>query len=189
MPPEVVERANDPCGPVETSPRTAPIAIALGQGRALSVQPCEGGALLRVASASPAERLDVEIRFEASGPVVRARATALELDSPGNVTARCERFRIDARSDIELCAQGKLNVVAAEQLSMQAKRVLAEATHGRIQLQANDDVQLLGELILLNCDRVPPVPPWALPSARARHELAPAAETGDREVVEFLKKS
>lgn len=42
-----------------------------------------------------------------------------------------------------------------------------EARVGSVVARANDDVQLLGENVLLNCDRTAPVPDWVTAPARA----------------------
>jgi hypothetical protein len=151
----------------------APARIELGHGRILAVRPVQDGAILRVASARREEAIELEIRFEAAGPVVRARAAALELDSVGDITTRCERFRVDARGDIDLQAHGQVRVRAAEQLSMQGDRILAQAADGKMQLRASEELQLLGELILLNCDRPATIPGSAQcpPKTSSMHDL------------------
>jgi hypothetical protein len=96
--------------------------------------------------------MEIEVAFTADGPVVRTRANALELTSLGRVTARCASFEVDAEENIALRSRGTFAV--------EARAVDVEATHEGVSIRANDDVQLLGEHVLLNCDPSPPVPAW-----------------------------
>lgn len=88
----------------------------------------------------------------AAGPVARLRAARVELETTSEVSLRCARFDVEATGGINLRAGGDLTT--------SAEAVGVEARSGRIVARANDDVQLLGEQILLNCDRAPAIPEW-----------------------------
>lgn len=134
-------RRNDPAAATVTIDGKHSVAVSRGEGRAL----------VRV-TAGDQRALEFEIVFTPDGPVVRARAAALELDAAGPLTARCEDFRVEARGDLSLSAGGRVRV--------EGRAVDVVAQRGNVTLKANDDVQCLGEQVLLNCDRTPPVPAW-----------------------------
>jgi hypothetical protein len=104
----------------------------------------------------------MEIAITPRGPIVRARATALVLDSAEEIVAHCERFLVEARSSITLRAE-EIRQEASGLMHAAGSEVELKATDGSLRASANDDVQLLGEQILLNCDREPPVPQWISP--------------------------
>lgn len=148
------------------APATAgPVPLGDGWSAALTRQP--GGVLLRVGRGASDQTLEITISLTADGPVVRARAAALEIETEHDLVARCDRFRVEARHSVEL--------ISGDTLRAQGRRVEVEATHGTARIEANDDVQLLGENVLLNCDRPPPpVPAWARPGPAAPEPTLPA---------------
>lgn len=135
-------------------------------------------AILRVLDADRRVGLELEIVVTSAGPTVRVRAQALELEAVGDIAVRCDAFRVEARQAIDLRAGG------AATLDAHAVRVGARV--GAVVVQANDDVQLLGEQVLLNCDRQPPMPAWVRPEAP--QELVPlAATSGDAPLLKILQ--
>jgi hypothetical protein len=162
--------------------------LDLGRHRKLEVERGDERALIRICSPDPAERIELEIRFEPSGPVVKARAAALELDSATSVRARCETFQVRAEGDIDLEAGGAFRCKAGDAASIEAREFTADASPGAVRLRANDDVQLLGELVLLNCDRLPPMPEW-VPEQPAQQPLPLEAASGDAELIAALERA
>jgi nitrite reductase/ring-hydroxylating ferredoxin subunit len=153
-------------------------SIELGEERRLEVETDGATTRIRVRSALVSEQIEFELCFTAEGPVVRTRAAALELDAATAITARCTHFTIAAEGDIDLQAGGQLRCRASE--------ATIDASPGAVRLRANDDVQLLGELVLLNCDRLPPLPDWVPPQRHQPSSLPPNAVLGDPEVVAAL---
>jgi hypothetical protein len=155
--------------------------VPVGDGWQAELIPGTGGALLRIVRSTTEPTLEITVSMTKDGPVVRARAAALEIESDGDLIARCDRFRVEARDSIDLRAGGTLRA--------EGRRVALEATHGSIKAHANDDVQLLGENVLLNCERSPPVPKWALPTPLLPAPTVPAQESsGDAALAEHLRK-
>lgn len=136
-----------------------PMQVPIGHGRSLSVIPLHDGAVLRLQAGGQVE-MEVEITATAAGPVIRTRAAALELNAATTIHARCEEFRVEAERRIELRSGGDMVQVATGQAEISAQRVSVEAITEGVKVRANDDVQLLGEHILLNCDLPPVLPPW-----------------------------
>ncbi len=70
----------------------------------------------------------LEVVVTPEGPVLRFRAAQVQLDCQGAIQVRCERFEVESAGDIKLAAQ-----------------------RGNVDLHANDDVNLNGERVRLNC--------------------------------------
>ncbi len=167
-----------------TASRTpSPVHVALDAERTLTLSAAEGRASLSV-QRHGLERpeLELEIVMTSAGPVVRTRAVGLEIEAAESLVARCREFRVEAEESISLVSRGAIESRAGTSMHAHAQQVTVEATRGNVLMRANDDVQLLGEQILLNCDRDPPLPPW-IPAAAAPYippqTLPLAGESGD----------
>ncbi|MCA9710414.1 MAG: hypothetical protein KDK70_31530, partial [Myxococcales bacterium] len=157
--------------------------VPLGPERTLDVTPTEGGAHLRLRSARPGEAMELELRFEAGGTTVRLSTPAVELVSSGRISATCEEFAVQASRSIDLRSEGTIHQRAAGAHAIEAEELSVDASPGAVRLRANDDVQLLGEQILLNCERQPPMPAWVGAGREQPASLPPAAATGDPDVL------
>lgn len=152
-------------------------ALVLEQGWSAELSRTPAGACLRVRQGGGPAQLELTILLTSDGPVLRAHASALEIESDNELVARCGTFRVEARESIELKAGGTLQA--------SGRRVDVEASHGSARVRANDDVQLLGENVLLNCDRAAPEwPQWATTSPPSPEATLPAATaSGDVELA------
>ena len=192
----------------------------MGPGRSVQVRPAGDRTEIIVRSGDPEAELAIEVRFDATGPVVSVRARQLELGAE-RVLASCEHFSVQASESIELRSGGGVSVHAggsvnvraegdmahhaAGRLALDGRHVQVEATPGAVRVLANDDVQLCGENVLLNCDREPPLPAWARagqpgspqpaqpsspwpasPQPGPPSPLPPQAATGDAELLRRL---
>lgn len=172
----------------ETAPPPAPpVVIPLGNGRSLEVRPDQDAATLQI-RAEGDRQLQIEVRFEASGPVLRVQAPQLQVETPRAVSFACETFNVDASRGIDLRSGGDITQAAAGHARVDAQQVDVEASPGAIRMKANDEVQLLGEMILLNSDDPrlqKPMPEWAA-GPRAVPEVAVETASGDASVLEEL---
>ena len=158
--------------------------VSIGLGWVAALERVDRGALLRVQHPQQGA-LAVEIELTSRGPVIRASAVAIELDATTDVIARCNRFTVDARERITLDAP-EIVQRAGGKARIEADTVDIDARTGDVYVHANDDVQLLGERILLNCDREVAIPSW-VPSAP--EVTLPAAPTsGDADLCEVLRR-
>lgn len=121
--------------PTHPAPR-----LALPSGRAVEAR--ADGAGERVTVRSATGEVELEVSFTERGPVLRFRAADLELASAGDVRIDCDRFLVRAASGIVQETGGDL------QLTGRSARI--EAERGDVEIEANDDVKLLGERIKLN---------------------------------------
>jgi hypothetical protein len=170
-------------------PDADPVVIPLGGARAVEVHSHGERTTLRV-QGERHQQLDIEIRFDLAGPVVTVHATKLEIKGAQDVSTSCETFSVNASRRIELRSGGDIVQSAAGNARIEARRVDVEATPGAIRLKANDEVQALGEMILLNCEHPstePPMPGWVTSATRVVTPPSPAeATSGDAGVIAEL---
>ena len=166
----------------------APSRVALAGERALLVTPGDGGAKLQVCAPSGRVELEVEIVITPAGAVLRARAAALALETAGRIEARCAEFVVDASERIALRSGGEVLQRADGDVRVEASAVDVVARSHGVRVKANDDVQLLGEHVLLNCDAPQALPDWVpvRPLAEATAAVDVAAASGDRALLEAL---
>jgi hypothetical protein len=150
-----------------------------------------GGRTIEIASADDVTRLcvrgdadravDIEIEWSAQGPIARVRAARIDVDTTADVNLRCETFRVHATKEIDLEARGELRASASA--------VGLEARDGRVVARANDEVQLLGEQILLNCERSTEIPDWVrqAPGLMFNELVGIAEASGDPELIDTIR--
>ena len=95
--------------------------------------------------------------------------------SDGDLVARCNRFGVEARESIDLVSAGPLRA--------EGREVAVHARRGSAVVEASDDVQLLGEQVLLNCDRPAPLPAWVAPALPPERTIARQDEGGDADLL------
>ena len=168
----------EPTDPAATSALSSPlqrVRVGIGDGWHAELRKLDRGAALRVSGPSGGALLELEICLTPAGPVVRARAPTIEIESEGDLVARCDRFRVEARQAIDLVSSGALRA--------EGREVSMRATHGSALLEASDDVQLLGEQVLLNCDRPAPLPPWVATAPAPERTIARQDEGGNADLL------
>ncbi|XYI02961.1 hypothetical protein ACMHYB_25685 [Sorangium sp. So ce1128] len=132
--------------------------VELPSGRVVEVRSAAGEEE-RVTIRSASGEVELDVRLTPSGPVLRIRAAELELSSPGAVRVDCDRFHVRAEhgivhetgGDLAQTVAGDATTRVRGELRAEARQATIEARRGDVQLVANDDVQLLGERIKLNC--------------------------------------
>jgi len=156
--------------------------VRLRGGQVVEIASREDGALVRLAQGGGDPRaVEIEVAWSADGPVARVRAVRIEVETTADMSLRCKSFQVQAAEGIHLSAGADLKTTA--------QAVELEARTGRIVARANDDVQLLGEQILLNCDRSPPLPDWVpqAPGLMMGELLALTESSGDPELLATVK--
>ncbi len=153
----------------------------LGDTHVVQLSPTPGGAALTVRGADGHPTLEIEIVMGPQGPIARLKTAAVQIEASQDVDVRCRSFRVEASDEISLRSQATLAGAGAT--------VALEASAGSIVARANDDVQLLGENVLLNCDRTAPVPDWVTAPARAaaRELLGVEEASGDAQLISMVR--
>ncbi len=121
---------------------------------------------------SPAGQLCLSIRLDVTGPIVEVRAASLQVATRGDLVVDCDRFELNARRDIALVsaggiahdAHGDVVIRADGEIATEGAGLQHRARRGNVDIQANDDVMIDGERVMLNGPRAFAVPPIALAS-------------------------
>jgi hypothetical protein len=150
--------------------------LEAGQEWSIAVERRSGGVSL-ILHHPQRDGMEVTIELTESGPVVRAKAIALEIVAD-RVTTRCERFEVEATGELRLSGR-TITHHASEAVHCEGASVDLVANAGNLRLRANDDCQLLAEQILLNCERPPPMPTWVPSGPRPPQALPRQDEAGD----------
>lgn len=130
--------------------------------------------------------VELAVRFTADGPVLSFSCAALNLATKGEMRLDCGKLRVRSRTGIEMetggdfwqWVEGRHVVVAGDEARVEAASVQVEARLGAARVQANDEVQLLGEMVLLNCDREQPLPGWVPVAVPAERTLPAESVSG-----------
>ena len=124
---------------------------------------------------APDGRLCLRIRLLAEGPVIEVQSPSIHMVSTGALRLDCESLTVNAEREIALNAGGRLQQTARGDVRVQAGGAFdceADAQRlwarlGDLTLEANDDVSLDGERVLLNSPKsVAPAPGRASEAAR-----------------------
>lgn len=117
-----------------------------------------------VAISGPSGAGVVEIALTAEGALIRVHAQDVTIAAPERLTLATDRFELRAREarfeiegDLDERVGGASRRIAAGAASIAGHDLLIAAPEGEIRLQANDDVDIRGERVRLNCDD-PPMP-------------------------------
>ena len=141
----------------QSSIQQSPTATPLNHGRQLSIRVAQSNAegdlsdLLEIRSATG--ELELAIEVGPTGPRLRVRAVDIELCAEKTLTMRCETLEVTAR--------GAASIAAGALLALAGDDVRVQAETGEVAIRANDDVDVRGERIRLNCDDPPMAATWA----------------------------
>lgn len=143
-------------GTAAKRPVAGPRSLALGDGGRVRLSREPGGEALTVVSADGELRLEVVLT--PAGAVLRFAGPRVSIEAGGELSLCCSRFEVRAEQislgasgDVALAAGRGLEIHAGHDALVSAQAVKVEARRGEIALQANDDVALNGERVLLNC--------------------------------------
>lgn len=132
--------------------------MALGSGRVIEAN-AEGPDRDRLTIRSKTGEVELEICLTEKGPLLRFRAAEVELEAAREVKVQCENFVVQAKKDIVQESGGDLrqriggqaDVKVRRRMTLAAAESRLVAKRGNVQIEANDDVEVLGERIKLNC--------------------------------------
>ena len=103
--------------------------------------------------------VELEICLTEKGPLLRFRAADVELEATREVKVQCEDFVVQAKKDIVQESGGDLrqriggraDVKVRRKMTLAAAEARLVAKRGNVEIEANDDVEVVGERIKLNC--------------------------------------
>lgn len=145
---------------VAEPPRGEPEAkrMTLSSGRVVEATP-EGEGRDRLTITSPSGEVELEIRMTERGPLLRFRAADVELSAARDVKVSCNDFHVKAEGqivhesggDLKQRIGGSADVKVRRRMTLAARDTRVQAKRGNVQIEANDDVEILGERVKLNC--------------------------------------
>ena len=132
--------------------------MALSSGRVIEAD-AEGLGRDRLTIRSKTGEVELEICLTEKGPLLRFRAADVELEATREVKVQCEDFVVQAKKDIVQESGGDLrqriggraDVKVRRKMTLAAAEARLVAKRGNVEIEANDDVEVVGERIKLNC--------------------------------------
>lgn len=136
----------------------APQRMALASGRIVEADVDEPGRE-RLTIRSATGEVELQICLTENGPLLRFRAADVELEATRDVKVHCEEFHVKAEKhivqesggDLRQRIGGQADVKVRGRMTLAARETRLQAKRGNVQIEANDDVEILGERIKLNC--------------------------------------
>ena len=119
----------------------------------------------------PQGRICLSQVFGDNGLQVELSAASVRMRANGDLTVACDRFDVRAASGISLVSGGDIAQDALGNVSVRADAEIMtesagqshQARLGNYCVRANDDVEMNGERLCLNCESPLPAPPATLP--------------------------
>ncbi len=122
--------------------------IPVGHGHVLELQQGAGDNVLRIVG--PDGGAGLSITIGPAGIRVDVKGGDLSLHAEGAIAIDAERLALRGRSGVTIESDGDASLRVAADLSTEARIQNIRARLGNVNVQANDDVKLLGERIRLN---------------------------------------
>lgn len=132
--------------------------ISLASGRVVEAD-VDGPGRDRFTIRSATGEVELQICMTDKGPLLRFRAADVEIEATRDVKVHCEEFHVKAEKDIIQESGGDLrqriggqaDVKVRGRMTLAGREARLLAKRGNVQIEANDDVEVLGERIKLNC--------------------------------------
>lgn len=96
-------------------------------------------------------KVSLTITITDAGPVLHLEGAGLMIKTDGDLAISAKSLAIHGREGIALTTGGDAHICAAGDLTTKARVQNITAELGNVNLQANDDVKIDGERILMNC--------------------------------------
>jgi hypothetical protein len=166
----------------------APSALELRGGYRVEVE--HGSASDTLSLRAPSGDLVIAVTLTPEGPVLRLSGARVELTAP-TLALTCDDLALRAKrsalvevgGDLVEAIGGARQTHVTGALHVAAKDVALAARQGEMRLEANDDVRVKGERVLLNSDDAPMPLTWeeyaARRAARGEQPLPRVGESAD----------
>jgi hypothetical protein len=124
-----------------------PLQVALPGGQELLLHSEGAGSIVRIHRAG---QTSLKITVTATGLVLELGALQVSLEKDGALTVEADQLTLIGRKGVAVCSGEDLTLSAAGKLSSLADDQSIEARVGNVVINANDDVRVDAERILLN---------------------------------------
>lgn len=113
----------------------------------------------RITLWNPEGKIELQIIISEKGPILQFQTADLHIHSKGRIQLECEDFQVHAHHEIKQISEGNFYQQVAGNTDIEVKgdfrteaRICSlSATRGNINFNANDDIKMKSERILLNC--------------------------------------
>lgn len=129
--------------------RDEPEAVELGGDYALVIDRSSEEDVL--ALRGPSGHTELSIHLTEEGPVLRFGGRGLRVVADADLSLSAEELRLEGRSGLTLESGGDLDLKAAGDLRSEARIQTILGRLGNVNVEANDDVRIDGERVLVNC--------------------------------------
>lgn len=96
-------------------------------------------------------KVSITITITDSGPVLHLEGAGLMIRADGDLAINARSLAIHGRDGIALTSDGDAHICVQGDLTTRARIQNITAELGNVNVQANDDVKIDGERILMNC--------------------------------------
>jgi hypothetical protein len=96
-------------------------------------------------------RVTLSIEVTDGGPVLRFEGASLRIQAAGELTLEAEELRLHGRAGLSLSSGGDASFTAQGDLLNEARIQTIRARLGNVEIDANDDVRIDGERVMVNC--------------------------------------
>lgn len=100
---------------------------------------------------SPDAKVRLSIQVTESGPVLYFEGANLKIKASGDLAIEAQRIGLFGQNGIGIASGGDVDILAQGNLQTRATIQNITSTLGNVNVQANDDVCLVGERIRVNC--------------------------------------
>lgn len=123
--------------------------VLAGQHRLLVTQ-VEGGHSVQIVT--PQGATPVVIEVTSHGVTVKVDGPGIALRASGALSLSAETLTLEGRQGVTIASGGDLDVGVAGDLTTRARTQVVRADAGSVDIKASDDVKLVGERVMVNCD-------------------------------------
>lgn len=124
----------EPEAPVDTS-------ISLTGDRRLVLRRADGGEAITLLE--PNGKVAVTVTITAEGITLSLGGASVEIEVEKSLAIAAQSIALHGREGVSISTEGTLATTG--------RRQSITSTHGNVEVEANDDVKLNGERVLLNC--------------------------------------
>ena len=142
---------------VPSTKRQDETKVPISSGRTVCVAQDRGEGTVTIVG--PGGEIELMVRITAQGPVLSFGGDSITIETKADLGLRCKRFALEAEQEIRLHSKGDFRQVVEGEASLRVKKdleisaqaVVVKGRLGEVAIEANDDLVLNGERVLLNC--------------------------------------
>jgi hypothetical protein len=125
-------------------------SLELAGQHQLVVTQVEGGHSVQIVT--PRGATPVVIEVTSQGITMRIDGPGIALRAAGALSLSAETLTLEGRQGVTIASGGDLDVGVAGDLTSRARAQVVRADAGSVDIKASDDVKLVGERVMVNCD-------------------------------------